>query len=917
MKALRQSSVVPDWVMAWAFENGVTVRFDESVTGEATVRLDGTIRVGPKFFDFPRDVQQIILWHEYAHATELDEQVMWEFQPLLEEGGGWYLGQKIPTEVAADVFASYKTDPEWLKANHPRAYDIIKKVAFPWQTDDPEDYMDMPPWFFDRFWTEQTAQYPEKGPPGISYFKGDMGGGEYVDCLLHRDEDGYLNGVLNHYPFDFPPHEQKGNVNVMVPTDARNQGIGTALIAEADRRWDIDWDQQTYTQSGLILVQKFYKKGSLYGGPFFHGTNAVLQPGDVLVGAQAIDGAPTFENAELYEPEWVYMTKYDWHAHSYARTRAYVFGGEPRVYEVKPLGEVRFDPEGAAMGSEVQFIVERAEVLREVTVKGVLSKQALRPGPKQEFSMSAWGAKTAAFADVQQKAADIRRQGGVSITRIDAEVLAATVLGDHGSYDVVLYRQDPSSHAVSTWECTCFPPGTLVTMADGAQKPIEEVRVGDEVITHLGNVKRVVNTTKRRFVGDLVRASMSGMSSSVEATPDHRFWTSNSYLHLNEITREARWARTGSTNKGDVEIGWKAIEEVNSGDYLSMAPLRGEEELFVRYPHYRKNDARRRQFSYVRRYEHPGYVRWRGVCSVEQKSQYFEYKDDAERYVAKHRESCSAPDVEYHIDEGLAFLLGWYTAEGFLVKRKWEIGFALGHDEWHVAEELSRLTKKYFDVEGRISHAKSGVQFRVSHSALYMMAEELVGHLSYKKRLARGVLTLPLTVQKSFLDGWVAGDGSVSGNRMTLSTVSRDLAYQGRILLARLGWDSSLRVVSDNIGGLETTKNARPIYTLRWGERNRAMPNRFIRDGQMWHQVSDSELVPYDGFVYDIEVEDDHSFQANGVNVHNCPWADYVWGRQPRFKHLEGRMCSHALATLYEAQARWPRGEGGQFTRWE
>lgn len=35
-----------------------------------------------------------------------------------------------------------------------------------------------------------------------------------------------------------------------------------------------------------------------------------------------------------------------------------------------------------------------------------------------------------------------------------------------------------------------------------------------------------------------------------------------------------------------------------------------------------------------------------------------------------------------------------------------------------------------------------------------------------------------------------------------------------------------------------------------------------------------------------------------------CAWAAYSWGRTGRWRRFEGRLCSHALATQYEAQAR-------------
>ena len=34
-----------------------------------------------------------------------------------------------------------------------------------------------------------------------------------------------------------------------------------------------------------------------------------------------------------------------------------------------------------------------------------------------------------------------------------------------------------------------------------------------------------------------------------------------------------------------------------------------------------------------------------------------------------------------------------------------------------------------------------------------------------------------------------------------------------------------------------------------------------------------------------------------------CPWYTYVWDRSPGYKHLEGRLCSHALALYYFYQS--------------
>ncbi len=112
---------------------------------------------------------------------------------------------------------------------------------------------------FKEFWDHQVGQYDKKGEPGISYFKGEVDD-KWVDCLLFRNKAGKLIGVLNHYPFDFPPYEKKGNINVMVDPKEQSKGTGMELFKEALKRWkDIDLYKQHWTKSGKRLLDTYLK----------------------------------------------------------------------------------------------------------------------------------------------------------------------------------------------------------------------------------------------------------------------------------------------------------------------------------------------------------------------------------------------------------------------------------------------------------------------------------------------------------------------------------------------------------------------------------------------------------------------------------------------------------------------------------
>jgi len=103
-------------------------------------------------------------------------------------------------------------------------------------------------------WETQVNQYPRRGPAGINYVRGRIDASYHVDCLLCRDEQGDLIGILNRYPADYPPYERAGNVNIWVRPDRRRRGIARALILEALDRWELRWEHQRLTPSGAEIA---------------------------------------------------------------------------------------------------------------------------------------------------------------------------------------------------------------------------------------------------------------------------------------------------------------------------------------------------------------------------------------------------------------------------------------------------------------------------------------------------------------------------------------------------------------------------------------------------------------------------------------------------------------------------------------
>jgi ABC-type molybdate transport system ATPase subunit len=77
---------------------------------------------------------------------------------------------------------------------------------------------------------------------------------------------------------------------------------------------------------------------------------------------------------------------------------------------------------------------------------------------------------------------------------------------------------------------SCFPAGTLISMADGTQKPIESVQIGDEVLAFAEgecNTPLVPRKVVRLFdniTQDFIRLSSPSLKNDIVVTPGHHFY---------------------------------------------------------------------------------------------------------------------------------------------------------------------------------------------------------------------------------------------------------------------------------------------------------------------------------------------------------------------------------------------------------
>ncbi len=231
------------------------------------------------------------------------------------------------------------------------------------------------------------------------------------------------------------------------------------------------------------------------------------------------------------------------------------------------------------------------------------------------------------------------------------------------------------------------------------------------------------------------------------------------------------------------------------------------------------------------------------------------------------------------LDEDLAALFGYYAAEGCVLHHRSRVHsadliFSLGHHEEELAERISKLFLRVFGIQPYLSKRKTTLCVVVGKESVALFFETLCGTGSRRKRVPAQLLSAPPSVAEAFLTAYVEGDGSrTPSGAISATTVSRQLALGLGWLTLRTGRFPSIRVKRQAAEGKllgRTVRLAPYRFELEWLAR--ASNRLWLREDARYFYVPIRSVRTrqYDGWVYNLEVEEDRSYLAQFVATHNC-----------------------------------------------
>lgn len=227
------------------------------------------------------------------------------------------------------------------------------------------------------------------------------------------------------------------------------------------------------------------------------------------------------------------------------------------------------------------------------------------------------------------------------------------------------------------------------------------------------------------------------------------------------------------------------------------------------------------------------------------------------------------PPLIFGHDAAAWWLVGRWLGDGSVMVSRNEVTISCGH---HEAIELrERLAET--DRNWRENTIRTATNFTVSDGKAAEWLASMCGSGAGSKVVPSPALTMPRSLRRALLDGYLSADGGLTQRRIRCSTVSRALGVSVRLLAESLGHRVAMahdRRTTYSIEG--RTGTARLQWVLHWEPTLAAgrQPEAFEEHGHAWSRVRSVRPGRVDVPVFNIEVADDHSYVLDGIVVKNC-----------------------------------------------
>ncbi len=428
----------------------------------------------------------------------------------------------------------------------------------------------------------------------------------------------------------------------------------------------------------------------------------------------------------------------------------------------------------------------------------------------------------------------------------------------------------------------CLFKGQEIVALKGVTS-VEQVQIGDLVLTHKGRYRPVTRIMKRVYSGPAYEIKLSGLKQRrLRLTGEHPILVADK----DGVTQ---WTKAENVIGGRVgtRLGIKAWRS-----YVCLPKLVADAQSI-------------NLETYL-----PGFT-----------------YDRAEGGFRRSKRSKHYPNILWKIpqiisvDEDFAYFLGLFCAEGSTRKSQSnEVCFTFNLDEVDFAQWVVDFVSRRFGLRAvnKERPKKNIREVCFGHLPLAILLAAICGSGAKNKKAPTEVMMSPTPVRDRFLNGVLDGDGKDLNNpnnhtrQQTLRTSSKILAWDVRTILADKGFWSSVA---------ESCEGKKIAYCVPYNP-ERIFCHSLQNQDFLFKPVSEvTRLEIKEEVVYNFEVEEDNSYVSDFI-LHNCefylqPHPDHKFAEKPYdYFHLTVWASNQAgLKNLIELGTKSWEGEQ-PITRW-
>lgn len=424
----------------------------------------------------------------------------------------------------------------------------------------------------------------------------------------------------------------------------------------------------------------------------------------------------------------------------------------------------------------------------------------------------------------------------------------------------------------------CFCKDTEVFTANEGVKKIQDVKIGDLVVTHKNRLRPVVQTHKNLLGDRKIYKLEVQKNKDIYVTGNHKFWSF--------------YTKKYKSNK--LSLGWNSIEELK----VLM-----------------DNKDTTRQTCYVT------------IPSGTDITDLGNYKIDVMDYAnlivtdpikelkildsnkvitvskvidKRGRETTAVSqsiNMRWNITEDLANFFGMFLGDGCIKKTRTDgriVGIVMTVDKRNKEEiaYIYKVCKEVFDcnITEFTSKTHNVTHITINSHMIGLIFMELFGCYFDGKKLPNMIFSWPKKLVNSLIAGLITTDGHITKKKCnaTLGLSNKNLIDQIYHLCRNNGIDASL--VENKIGkgqtcvgytisiplSKEIVNQTHKLYNDDRIERCKAkFETNNIEDANYLKILNITEVDRTDEYVYTLGVEEDHSYTVEGLVVENCylePW---------------------------------------------